>query len=76
MELSHSTNTERGFLMASIITLLTRETIGQIANILAEKWAGKNLSEMVSEMVEELDHFGIDLFENILNRMDMEVIKK
>ena len=76
MELLHSTNTERGFLMASIITHLTRETIGQIANILAEKWEGKNLSEMVSEMVEELDHFGIDLFENILNRMDMEVIKE
>ena len=67
---------QRSFLMNTIITLLTPEILEQITNKMEKLLSGRNLSDMVTGMIEELDSLGIEILHEISSRMDIDAVAR
>ena len=60
--------------MNTIITLLTPEILEQITNKMVKLLSGRELSDMVTGTIEELDSLGIEILQRVLSRMDIDAV--
>ncbi len=72
----HNPKTQRSFLMITILTLLKPEILEQITNKMEKLLSGRNLSDMVTGMIEELDSLGIEILHAISSRMDIDAVAR
>ena len=62
--------------MNTIITLLTPEILEQITNKMVKLLSGRELSDMVTGTIEELDSLGIEILHEISSRMDIDAVAR